>query len=244
LTRFPFGFFCRTVYLRDRKTLTVLPRLGRLKPGLIARQHGSFEGSRRPRPQQSHGSGDFYGVREWRVGEGRRRIHWRSSAKHGTLVVCELEQHRELEVAVLVDLWQPDRPEVADLENVELAVSFAATVVADVCRQGGSNLLMAVAAADPDCLAGPASAPLLHAAMERLALAGASSEDYLGQLLDAAKPRLGIDTDVILVTTRPVDLSENGLAAGRGDTSPPPAAGRVRVVNTSDPGLADYFQPR
>jgi uncharacterized protein (DUF58 family) len=242
-TRFPFGFFRRSIRLNRTETLTVLPRLGRLKPGWAVPQDDCFEGARRPQLQRSRGLGDFYGIRQWRPGESRRWIHWRSSARHGTLVVCQFERHRQLDVALLVDLWQPGQPLVEHCENVELAVSFAATVVAEVCRQGGNSLLVGIASADPDYLAGPVSTPLLHQAMERLALAKAHSGDQLPPLLAQVAPRLGPDTDVILVTTRSVDPDPRPLLRSLGDDFRRGAmVRRIRVVNTSSPDLSEIFQ--
>ena len=57
-------------------------------------------------------------------------------------MVLQFEQSRNRDVALLLDLWQPDQPTAADRENVELAVSFAATVVADLCRKGDSNVYL------------------------------------------------------------------------------------------------------
>jgi len=242
-TRFPFGFFSRTVVAGGTETVTILPRLGRLRPGWTARRSEAFEGSHRPQLRQTRGLGDFYGVREWRPGESRRWIHWRSSARHDTLVVCQLEQHREFDVAVLLDLWQPRRPGVADRENVELAVSFTATVVAEVCRQGGSSLSLGIAGAEPYCLSGPVSTPLLQEAMERLAVAQPSWEDHLAKLLDRIGPQLGANTDVILVTTRRIRIDHERLQAADGQAWwKQPLVARFRVVDTSDARLAEYFE--
>ena len=74
--------------------------------GWVARRHEAFAGTHRR--ERRHGTeGDFYGVREWRSGDSRRWIHWRSSARSGELVVRQFEQPRNRDVAVLLDLWQP-----------------------------------------------------------------------------------------------------------------------------------------
>ena len=142
-TRFPFGLFSRTITVGESETLIVLPRLGRLTEGWAARRLEAFAGADRRR-RRSGPEGDFYGVREWRSGDGRRLIHWRSSARLGKLVVRQFERPRSRDVAVVLDLWQPEPATAEHLENVELAVSFAATVLADLCRQGGSNVYLAL----------------------------------------------------------------------------------------------------
>jgi len=111
-TRFPFGLLRRTVRVGDPAVLIVHPRLGRLTREWRKRQHEWFEGTHRREVRHGRVSGDFYGVRPWRSGDSRRSIHWRSSARRGTLVVRQFEQHRNRDLAVLVDLWQLDRFQV------------------------------------------------------------------------------------------------------------------------------------
>jgi len=243
-TRFPFGFFSRTITLGGTDTLLVYPRLGQLRRGWITRRHETFEGT--PGRQRRHGrvSGNFYGVREWRHGDSRRWIHWRSSARHGTLVVRQFEPHRNRDVAILVDLWQPEEPTSCHLENVELAVSFAATVVADLCRKVGCNLLLCTTSPEPQCVGGPASVLLLEEAMGRLAVARASSSDRLPELLRQALPQIQPGTDVILVSTRAIDMDDTGrFAALWSDPSRRALVRRIRTVNTADGELSEYFQP-
>lgn len=243
-TRYPFGLCRRTVILGEQQELIVYPRLGRLMPRWLARRHESFEGA--SRREQRHGtiSGEFYGVRPWRQGDVRRHIHWRSSARHGTLVVRQYEQHRNRDVMVLLDLWQPSEPEVEHLENVELAVSFTATVVADICRRGGGNLLLATTEAPRDPVHGPASPALMDESMERLAVAEAASEDRIASLVKSVLGAFDPGTEVVLVTTRHVDLADTALVSAMIDQPLwRSVVARTRVISTSDATeLASYFQ--
>ena len=243
-TRFPFGLFERTVTLGPTDTLTVFPRLGRLTRHWITRHREAFEGTQRRERQHSRVSGDFFGVRQWRHGDSRRWIHWRSSARLGTLVVRQFEQHRNRDVAVLVDLWQPERPGADDLDHVELAVSFAATVAADVCHKGGSSLLLGTTGPQPECTRGPSSAALLEEVMERLAVAEASSEDRLPELLDRTLRHIEPGTELVLVSPRAIDLSDAERFAALWSTPTRQAvARRIRLVNSATRQLDEYFQP-
>jgi len=118
-------------------------------------------------------AGDFFAVREWQAGDSVRWVHWRSTARHRELVVRQFEQPGERQLAVLLDLWEPKEPQADHSQRVELAVSFAATLVADLCRRRGLALL-AIAAAQPVCLAGRAAGGFAHEALVSLALAQAS----------------------------------------------------------------------
>jgi uncharacterized protein (DUF58 family) len=242
-TRFPFGLFERRITLDRTDTLTVFPRLGRLARGWVTRPHEAFEGTQRRERRHSRITGDFYGVREWRDGDSRRWIHWRSSARHGRLVVRQFEQQRNRDVALLLDLWQPSPSTAEDLQNVELAVSFAATVAAELCRKGGSSLLVAVTGPEPECIGGPASVALLQDTMERLAVAEASSEDRLPALLERALRQTNPGAQVVLVSTRANDLSDRErFATLREDPARRALARRIRTVNVAGGELADYFQ--
>jgi uncharacterized protein (DUF58 family) len=244
-TRFPFGLLRRTVTDPATDTLTVYPRLGRLTQAWKARRHRTFEGSRRVQQQPSRIAGDFFGVREWQTGDSLRWIHWRSSARHGDLVVRQFEPQKSDDLAVLVDLWQPDRPDTEDLQNVELAVSFAATVVADACRKGGGHLLVGIGGEEPEWIEGPVSVGLLEGTMEKLAVARACREDRLPQLLEWIAGRMDSRTEVVLVGTRGVDLDDPGRFPVPGDDRARRAlVGRIRRIDTSSEELSRYFLPQ
>ncbi len=243
-TRFPFGLFRHTIVIGRTDTLTVFPRLGSLAPGWLVRRQETFEGTARPQQHPSRVPDDLYGVREWRSGDVRRWVHWRSSARHDHLVVRQFERRRNRDVAVLVDLWQPRKPDTADLENVELAVSFAATVVAQVCRRGGAELLVGITDDEPGLITGAASQPLLQNAMERLAVAQATDQDRLPDLLDRTIGRIKPGTDVILVSPRAVELHDSQRFANIwNDPTRRQTVGWIRLVNTAENELSEFFQP-
>jgi uncharacterized protein (DUF58 family) len=53
--------------------------------------------------------GEFFGLREWREGDDRRGIHWRSTARTGRLMVREHEDELERQVTIVVDNALPAR---------------------------------------------------------------------------------------------------------------------------------------
>ena len=103
-------------------------------------------------------------------------------------MVRQFEQPRNRDVAVLVDLWQPERPGPRQPENVERAVSFAATLVAELCRKGGSDVYLVMADPVLRLSGGPASAALLQEMMERLALVEARSRRANAQFASGCDP--------------------------------------------------------
>ena len=241
-TRFPFGLFRGVVTVDQVDTLTVYPRLGRLTAAWRSRHRESHEGTQRRKRGHARMSGDFYGVREWQSGDSRRWIHWRSSARHDMLVVRQFEQQRHRDVAVLLDLWQPARAKTTDQENVELAISFAATVVADACRRGGSNLLLAVGGNSIDLAGGAASPPVMEEAMTQLALAEPTPEASLERLVEAVIPKTSSDAEIVVITPRPLTgANADTLAALQRPNDRAPNR-RILTVSTTTEKLNEYFQ--
>ena len=157
--------------------------------------------------------GDFFAVREWQAGDSVRWVHWRSTARHRELVVRQFEQPGERQLAVLLDLWEPEEPQADHAQRVELAVSFAATLVADLSRRRGFTLL-AIAAAQPVCLASRAAGAFSHEALVSLALAQASPAAPLSAVRDEALGRIGPHVELVVISMR--RNGGGGMAGRRG----------------------------
>ncbi|GAC1670650.1 MAG: hypothetical protein PVS3B2_12010 [Candidatus Dormibacteraceae bacterium] len=78
---------------------------------------------------------ELFGVREYRPGDPLRRIHWRSSARHGELIVREYEPPGIQSLGIFCDPAPPS-PEAAD-QIARLAASEAW----DCLRNGGRAVL-------------------------------------------------------------------------------------------------------
>ncbi len=262
-TRFPFGLIQCTEQLPQTGELLVYPQLGRLTPAWQRLWRQAMQ-ERVPRPSPRRGpvEGEFHGLRPWQAGDSRRWIHWRTTARQGELMVRQFEQPQQRDLALLVDLWEPLRPDASDREAVERAVSFAATLIADLCRTGGSQIVLGVTAcppavSDPVVLAGWASQAFLQEALAVLATATATDQERrLEDLLESSFQQIAPSLRVVLVTTRPVDedLSEQvdpadlGFPAGVSTLpempSNTPAAdllARAVVVDAGSRRLEDYF---
>jgi uncharacterized protein (DUF58 family) len=240
-SRFPFGLLCRKITVGESETIYVCPRLGRLTRRWLARRRQALAGADR-RQSRPGPEGDFYGVREWRSGDSLKLIHWRSSARTGKLVVRQFEQPHNRDVAIALDLWAPERPTAEQLDSVELAISFAATVLADLCRQGGGKVHLGLHNGETNCLGGPASPALLSDMMKLLAVLEPASDDHLPGLLGHVLAEVGAGTETIVVSTRAVDLADNKrFAAIYSDTAMHAAARNIRAIDASSNELEEYF---
>jgi uncharacterized protein (DUF58 family) len=85
----------------------------------------------------------FHAIREYVPGDSQRHIHWRSTAKTGTLMVRQYEESRRSRIAILLGLNRED--EYASDDEFEMSVSAAASLGAQGLRDGRDVLVTASA---------------------------------------------------------------------------------------------------
>jgi uncharacterized protein (DUF58 family) len=203
-TRFPFGLVRHSLVLADCEELLVHPMLGRLSGGWTEMMREYEAGSQRL-TRRGMLEADFYGLREWRTGDSRRWIHWRTSARQGSLIVRQFEQRLSQNLALLVDLWQGSDPTDDQLAHVETAVSLVATLIAEACHRPGARLMIELAAQERLSRSGPASPLFFREQMDALALVQGHQQPGFPRLLGHALARIPASTPTILVSTRDFD---------------------------------------
>jgi uncharacterized protein (DUF58 family) len=239
---FPFGLMRRRGVVDDRRKLTVYPRIGHLTPAWSRHCENALVGSQRVRRQQTQSEGDFYGLRDWREGDSHRWIHWRTSARRDKLVVRQYERQRRQDVVLLLDLWQPKNPTEDQLDAVELAISFAATILADVCRQGGSQVRLLVGGRERQTVHGAASQGLLGELMTALATAEPTDANAPSHLAADGLQGVPRSARLVVLSTRGVDTA--ALAAERDlpeSVSHLLTQLRSISVDCASPQLDEYF---
>ena len=97
----PFGLERVTVALPAPGALLVYPRLVQL--GRLFSESGARSHDGRRLLLRRHSGFELHSVREYEQGESLRRVHWRSTARRGQLMVKELEDAPRDEIAVLLD---------------------------------------------------------------------------------------------------------------------------------------------
>jgi uncharacterized protein (DUF58 family) len=97
----PFGLESVAVALPAPGALLVYPRLVRLERLFSESSAHAHDGRRLL--LRRHSGFELHGVREYEQGESLRRVHWRSTARRGQLMVKELEDAPRDEIAVLLD---------------------------------------------------------------------------------------------------------------------------------------------
>jgi uncharacterized protein (DUF58 family) len=239
VSRFPLGLVRHSRTVPDTSTLIVHPKLGRLTQNWahIARENAS--GGQR---MQRRGllEGEFHGLRDWRAGDSRRWIHWRTSARRGVLVVRQFERRRSEDLAVLVDLWQPQDPSEAERENVETAVSFVASVIAEACGQLGRQLVLSVAAEQSLHHSGPASPMFFREQMDALSLVAPHGLAEFPRSLGRSLAMVPDSMSTLVVSTRRIDWQSLRAAASENDARIDGRA--VQGVEVTSPLFGRYFQ--
>ncbi|HHM13063.1 MAG TPA: DUF58 domain-containing protein [Planctomycetaceae bacterium] len=139
-TSFPLGLVRSSAWLRYRRSVTVWPALGKLRPAWHALLRQSQLGQRTAQPRKGRLEGDYYGLREWRPGDSRRWIHWRTTARLDELTVKQFEQRRDEALTLVIDLWAPEDASEDRIAAVERVLQFAATVIQDRRRRGDQEV--------------------------------------------------------------------------------------------------------
>ncbi|MFF0467636.1 DUF58 domain-containing protein [Micromonospora zamorensis] len=197
-----------------------------------------------------HGSITFDSLREYVVGDELRRVHWRTSARVGELMVRENVDTSLPRLVVLLDNRATAHPERVGgvVESFESACEAAASIVT-AAHRADLPVVLLFAAAEPaapvtpggEVDGGGAAGPL-----DRLAAAELSSDD---DAVRAATTRLRQDRlgDTLIFLTGPGGRGELGHVGalrgaypsvvvgvfGAAEPTPPGAAGLV-VVDAAD----------
>jgi uncharacterized protein (DUF58 family) len=232
---YPFGLVRRGVRLVDEEALLVLPRLGRLHRGrlrqFLARHVAATEPIRRAPRERLATEAEFHGLRTFRHGDSPRWIHWRTTARRGELMVREFEDAPGEHLILVVDPWLPpeeDRlaargargdeeasqlgsPGASDATHdsrLEVAISFAATVCWEWCRQPGNRFVLGIAGEQPaihDGASGRTHAlNMLESLTVQQGTRGTSGTDLVGRLAALPLP----PAPVLLVNAHADRLSD------------------------------------
>lgn len=242
-TRFPLGLVTSSERLDGEDHITVFPRVGRLTRKWEQWIDADRAGAHRSSARRGLTEGEYYGMREWRAGDSQRWIHWRTSARLNQLAVKQFEEQHNGDMALLVDLWLP--PAISDgaLGNVEVAVSLAATAVADLSRRGNNKLTVAVHAQQRGQWSAPASSAFCQDVLEHLAVVSGTTDDHFTEVVDELLQEMPPGTRLIVFSTRSLDIEKliDQIESSHGGRQQAALARTVWVDVTQD-DLSALFQ--
>lgn len=124
----PLGLFESNAAIGGYSTVVVYPRVEVL-PGwrLPAAQ---VEGSHAEKVRTPHATPSVTSIREYVPGDAYNRIHWKTSARKGQLLVKEFELEQTADVWLFLDLHGSAHTGTGDDSTLEYGVTIAASVAA------------------------------------------------------------------------------------------------------------------
>ena len=146
----PFGLVELGRAFRSSVSLTVTPRTVALSAIPLG---GGWNGSGDNRPRAfALGSAEDVTVREYRRGDDLRRVHWRSSARFGELMVRREEQPWQSRATVVLDDRTHAHRGQGIASSLETAVTAAASIAVHLSRRGYQVHLVTTSGRDPGAL--------------------------------------------------------------------------------------------
>lgn len=135
-TSYPIGLVRAFAQIENEERIFVGPALGKLSNVWL--QWAQPDQVDEPRSIGRKGilDGLFYSVREFRHGDSRRSIHWRSTAKLGKPAVKQYEKQSDRELNLVVDLFGEQGESTQENNRAEILLSFVATLLDQVCSIG------------------------------------------------------------------------------------------------------------
>lgn len=148
-TKFPFGLFRKSRRSNTPSEVLVFPSTHAVS---LPPPRGQLQGD-----NHSHTvgrRGEFFGLREYRDGDDRRSIHWRSTAREGKLLVREYEDESQRRITLLIDNALPQTRGEAEEQALENAISLCASLAQAYLERGyalrliGRGMLVPFASGD------------------------------------------------------------------------------------------------
>jgi uncharacterized protein (DUF58 family) len=191
----PFGLESVSVPLPAPGALLVYPRLARLER--LFSETGAHAHDGRRLLLRRHSGFELHGVREYEQGESLRRVHWRSTARRGQLMVKELEDAPRDEIAVLLDA---DGSAVVG-QSFDVQVRTAGSILESYVRRGRRAVLV-VNSERREVQQVHSPAADWRRALELLAAAEPTGRGSLGRLLAEHEGPAARALELAVVTAR------------------------------------------
>jgi uncharacterized protein (DUF58 family) len=135
-----FGLVELTANFASKNTLTVTPKI---VPLTAASTTGSWSSDGDGRTRMTAAAGDDDVIpRAYRDGDELRRVHWRSTARYGELMVRREEQRWQDRAVIILDSRRSAHAGSGPSSSFEFAVSAAASIGVHLARSGLAGHLL------------------------------------------------------------------------------------------------------
>jgi uncharacterized protein (DUF58 family) len=205
----PFGMARRNEPSADEAELVVRPRVHDIvAPVAVGSRISADHEATAARAVVSDLGDEFVTLREYEVGDDLRRVHWRSTARTGDLMIRQDEARWRSRAAVVLDV----QPGAHDAASFEVAVEAAASVTARLARLRRRVELVTSAGE----LLGTGGDPR-HDVVDALATVGPDDRDRLVTVFEQLRAHRRIDLVVaVLGRVTPATVRALGTFGGIG----------------------------
>lgn len=203
-TAFPFGLMRGWFTQPYTDEILVRPKRGQLLgrwQNLIQLER---QGLAKTASRAGVNEGEFYGLRAWQHGDSQRWIHWRTTARLNELAVRQFEQQQKMTLAIIIDLWEnpasstPNQPD----PTVEKIISFVATFLETMCRQGNHQISIALAGKQLRVSTRIQNRSVLESALDDLAITSPSNKPDLLGAIEQLFPIMADNRSLLVISNR------------------------------------------
>ena len=204
-TSFPFGLMRGWFTQPVTDHILVRPKLGHLIGRWQNLIQAERQGLAKTASRAGVNEGEFYGLRAWQHGDSQRWIHWRTTARLNELAVRQFEQQQKMTLAILVDLWCPNDSSKSNAPDpvIEKIISFVATFLESMCRQGNHQISLALAGKHLRVATRIQNRAVLHGALDDLAIIAPTHQPDLLGAVEQMLPILADNRSLLVISSRP-----------------------------------------
>ncbi len=200
----PFGLFRRVEYFGGMQQILVYPPVVDL-PHFHA-PPANLPGEGRFRKRTHYVTPNASGVREYAPGDAFNRIHWRSTARTGEMMVKTFELDPASDIWIVQDLEQRTNAGSGEESTEEYGVRVCASLARHYLVNNNRSVGLITFGKDLQVTEPERGPQQLTRVLENLATVSAVGDAPLGNLLMEEQRRFGRHTTLIIVTASTDDL--------------------------------------
>ena len=193
----PFGLFRASRRYGEQSSIIVYPPFFDLPHFTVP--PANLPGEGRFRKRTHYVTPNASGVRDYVAGDSFNRIHWRSTARMGKLMVKNFELDPASDIWIVLDLQRGAQAGSGDESTEEYGVKVAASVARHFLNQN-RNVGLMLYSDKLEIIEAERGGQQITRILESLAVARATSEVRIGDLLNVEGRRFGRHTTLVVVT--------------------------------------------
>ena len=228
-TTFPFGLIEVELKIENEQTFYAAPPIGKLSPNWerqAAAMSAGLESAKRKRGTRDE---EFFAIRQWRPGDSRRNIHWRTTAKMQQPMIRQFDEPTHRDLAIIIDLaTSPQTPNEKARHSVqerfdaaETILSFASTITSQPDDTFDGRVSIAICGQQNDVFLRLKQRQFNANLNRSLAMAKTAKDPNLFSAITAIGEGVSPETPIFVLSTRNrpawlMQLDENSPTANNG----------------------------